>query len=94
VGLGTASLLSRALHSYDTIRYDTRCYFNVRSKADIVSLIYRTETTKICKTEKNFKVKTDMLRSNSKSLGNHVVSREEDKERLQSLQREGCAEKE
>jgi len=21
--------------SYDTIRYDTRCYFNVRSKADI-----------------------------------------------------------
>ena len=67
----------------------------MRSKADIVSLIYRTETTtKICKTEKNFKVKTDMLRSNSKSLGNHVVSREEDKERLQSVQREGCAEKE
>jgi len=32
-----------------------------------------------------------MLRSNSKSLGNHVVSREE---RLQSVQREGCAEKE
>jgi len=33
-----------------TIRYDTRCYFNVRSKADISqlnlphgSLIYRTE---------------------------------------------------
>jgi len=44
--------------------------------------------------KKNFKVKTDMLRSNSKSLGNHVVSREEDKERLQSVQREGCAEKE
>jgi len=38
------------------------------------SLIYRTETTtKKCKTEK---VKTDMLRSNSKILGNHVVSRE------------------
>jgi len=33
-----------------TIRYDTRCYFNVRSK---VSLIYRTETTtKNCKREK------------------------------------------
>ena len=31
----------------DTIRYDTRCYFNVRSKAN--SLIYRTEpTTKKC----------------------------------------------
>jgi len=23
---------------YDTIRYDTRCYFNVRSKADISQL--------------------------------------------------------
>jgi len=32
-----------------------------------------------------------MLRSNSKSLGNHVVSPEEEKERLQS---EGSAEKE
>jgi len=32
-----------------------------------------------------------MLRSNSKSLGNHVVSPEEEKERLQS---EGFAEKE
>ena len=29
-------------------------------------------------------VKTDMLRSNSKSLGNHVVSAEEEKERLHS----------
>ena len=33
----------------------------------------------------------DMLRSNSKSLGNHVVSPEEEKERLQW---EGFAEKE
>ena len=33
----------------------------------------------------------DMLRSNSKSLGNHIVSPEEEKERLQW---EGCAEKE
>jgi len=24
--------------SYDTIRYDTRCYFNVRSKADMSQL--------------------------------------------------------
>ena len=23
------------LRQYDTIRYDTRCYFNVRSKADM-----------------------------------------------------------
>jgi len=42
----------------------------------------------MCKTEK---VKTDMLRSNSKSLGHHVVSPEEEKERLQW---EGFAEKE
>ena len=33
---------------YDTIRYDMRCYFNVRSNLTQVSLIYRTEP----KTEK------------------------------------------
>jgi len=54
-----------------TTRYDTRGYFNVRSKA-------RHESA-------------DMLRSNSKSLGNHVISPEEEKERLQW---EGFAEKE
>ena len=27
-----------AVLMYDTIRYDTRCYFNVRSKADISQL--------------------------------------------------------
>ena len=39
----------------NTIRYDTRCYFNVRSKADTSRLnLRRTEpTTKECKTEKN-----------------------------------------
>jgi len=32
--------------------YDTRCYFNVRSKADMTQLNLRTETTaKKCKTE-------------------------------------------
>ena len=45
-------------------------------------------TAKKCKTEK---VNTDMLRSNSKSPGNHVVSPEEEKERLRW---EGFAEKE
>ena len=55
--------------------------------------IGRTEpTTKKRKTEKKLKkVKTDMLRSNSESLGNHVVSPEEEKERLRW---EGFAEKE
>jgi len=46
--------------------------------------MYLTElTTKKCKTEKNYKVKTDMLRSNCKSLMNHVVSPGEEKERPQ-----------
>ena len=55
-----------------------------------VSLIYCTETTtKNCKTEK-LKSRNGYARSNSKSLGNHVVSGEE-KERLQW---EGFAEKE
>ena len=43
------------------------------------------------KQKKTKKVKTDMLRSNSKSLGNRVVSPEEEEERLQW---EGFAEKE
>ena len=43
-------------------------------------------TTKNCKTENNNRY----ARSNSKSLGNHVVSPEEEKERLQW---EGFAEK-
>ena len=58
---------------YDTIRDATLTFAR---KPTWVSLIYRTETTtKKCKTEK-LKVKTDMLRSNGKSLGNHVVSPE------------------
>ena len=78
---------------YDTIRYDTRCYFNVRLKADMgldTGRIFAVSATKNCKTEK-LKSKSRYVRSNSKSLGNHVVSSEEEKERLQW---EGCAEKE
>jgi len=47
-------------------------------------------TTKNCKTEK-LKSTNRYARSNSKSLGNHVVSPEEERERLQW---EGFAEKE
>ena len=47
-------------------------------------------TTKNCKTEK-LKSKTAYAIGNRKSLGNHVVSSEEEKERLQW---EGLAEKE
>ena len=34
---------------YDTIRYDTRCYFSVRSKADInqLNLLHRTKLKKV-----------------------------------------------
>jgi len=35
---GVTTVLRSRGHRYDTIRYDTRCYFNVRSKADISQL--------------------------------------------------------
>ena len=50
---------------YDTIRYYTRCYFNVRSKADISQL--KSVRQKKLKTKNG---KMGMFRSNSKSLGN------------------------
>ena len=34
----TQTQFERDVIRYDTIRYDTRCYFNVRSKADISQL--------------------------------------------------------
>ena len=49
--------------------YDTRCYFNVRSKADMSRL---NLPTKNCKTKK-LKSKSRYVRSNSKSLENHVA---------------------
>jgi len=58
-----------------TIRYDTRCYFNVRSKADISqhNLPHGTDNKKSVKTEKKLKSKkTDMLRSNSKQSGKSI----------------------
>ena len=56
--------------------YVMLCYAR---KPTWVGLIYRTETTtKNCKTEK-LKSKSIYVRSNSKSLGNHVVSSEEEK---------------
>jgi len=62
----------------------------VRSKADeSAQSTTRNRQLKIVKAEK--KPKTDMLRSNGKSLGNHVVNPEEEKERLRW---EGFAEKE
>jgi len=65
----------------------------VRSKADKsqLNLPHGNQLKSVKRRKKNKKVKTDMLRSNSTSLGNHVVSPEEEKERLQW---EGFAEKE
>jgi len=59
---------------YDTIRYDTRCYFNVRSKADIsqLNLPHGTDNYKSVKTEKLKSKKTDMLRSNRKQSGKSI----------------------
>jgi len=65
-------------HTY-TIRYDTirDVILTCARKPTWVGSIYRTETTtKNCKTEK-LKSKNRYVRSNSKSLGNHVVSSEE-----------------
>jgi len=75
------------------IRYDTirDAILTCARKPIWVGLIYRTETTtKNCKTEK-LKSKSRYVRSNSKNLGNHVVSSEEENEMLQW---EGFAEKE
>jgi len=86
---------STATSSYDTIRYDTRCCFNARSKADINQLNLPHGTEKLKSEEKrkqNQKVQTDMLRSiGKKSGGIHGVSPEEEKE---GCAREGFAEKE
>ena len=56
-----------------TIRYDTRNYFNVRSKADM-SQLNRPRGTKL-KSGKGEKIKkTDMLRSIGKQPGESVES--------------------
>jgi len=68
-----------------TIRYNTirDAILTCARKSTWVSLIYCTETTtKNCKTEK-LESKNRYARSNSKSLGNRVVSPEKEKERLQ-----------
>jgi len=77
------------IYTFFTIRYDTirDAILTCARKPTWVGLIYRTETTtKYCKTEK-LKGKNSLT---LKVWGNHVVSPEEEKERLQ---REGFAEK-
>ena len=66
------------------VRYDTRCYFNVRSKADMsqLNLPHGNRQLKSIKAEKLRSKRRNLLTSNSKSLGNHAVSPEKEKEKL------------
>ena len=57
------------------LRYDTRCYFNVRSKADIsqLNLPHGNRQLKKCKNRKKLKSKKmDILRSSSKQSGKSI----------------------
>ena len=73
------AILPKRCHlQYDTIR---DAILTCARKPTWIGLIYRTETTtKNCKTEK-LKSKSRYVRSNSKSLGNHVVRSEKKKKR-------------
>ena len=53
------------------------------SKADMSQLNLSARKRQLKSVKQKNKVKTDMVRNNSKSLGSHVVSPEEEKERLQ-----------
>jgi len=66
------------------LRYNTRCCFNVHSKADMSQLIYHMEqTTKKWKTQR-LKSRKKLICSevsvNTTVWGNHVISPEEEKE--------------
>ena len=61
---GQSPLTQGWRYRYDTIR---DAILTCARKPTRVSLIYRTETTKTCKTEKKLKSKKRMLRSSSKS---------------------------
>jgi len=57
------------------VRYDTRCYFNLRSKADLSQFNLPHGTNLKSEKRKNQKgKKTDMLTSNSKQSGESVES--------------------
>ena len=73
---GRALKITRSPGKACTIRYDTKCYFNVRSKADIsqLNLPHGNRQLKSVKTEeKKLKSKKmDMLRSSSKQSGKSI----------------------
>ena len=57
------------------MKYDTRCYFDVRSKVDISQLNLLRRTKKVEKIK--LKIKTDTLSSSLSRNNLRVVSREE-----------------
>jgi len=64
--------LINSVQKYDTIRYDTRCYFNVRSKADIglckLNLPHGTKKLKSGKKRKTINLKNGYAQ-NFESIG-------------------------
>ena len=70
----TVTVSVNSQHMASMIRYDTRCYFNVRSKADIsqLNLPHGTDNYKSVKREKLKSKKTDMLRRNTKQSGKSI----------------------
>jgi len=69
-----AVLAAHRILAHRHMIYDTRCYFNVRSNADIsqLNLPHGTDNLKSVKTEKLNSKKTDMLRSSSKQSGKSI----------------------
>ena len=76
-----------------TIRYDTRCYFNVRSKADESQLIYRTENRQL-RSEKRKKLKSKKRICSEVSVNSPGKSVESVLKKKGRLWWEGFAEKE
>ena len=58
IGICRSKMSREILNSVNTIRYDTRCYFNVRSKANMsqLNLPHGTDNSISVKTEKILKV--------------------------------------
>ena len=89
-----STVLSNCVNGCIRIRYDTRCYINVRSKANMSQLnLYRTQpTTKKCKNRKTTSRKQICSEITVNSAGN--LCSENLRRRNEGLQWEGFAEKE
>ena len=63
-------------HSIDMMQYDTRCYFNVRSKAKMrqLNLPHGTKTTGLIPTKFCTKIETKMREESQAKIHNNTVS--------------------